>query len=155
LRTLEKSNYFKNSFLDERLRLFISFTFPIFEKYKDTLESKYEIDFNDMINSAAELIEKNNETLNYKYIIIDEYQDISYSRFNLIKTIREKSNAKLICVGDDWQSIYRFTGSDLNLFSDFGKYVGPFEKLLIEKTYRNSQSLINITSEFIKKNTIQ
>jgi DNA helicase-4 len=58
-------------------------------------------------------------------------------------------------VGDDWQSIYRFAGSDISLFSQFEKYVGKHEKLFIEQTYRNAQSLIDITSKYIQKNTKQ
>ena len=75
--------------------------------------------------------------------------------FNLIKEIRDLSGAKLVCVGDDWQSIYRFAGSDISLFSNFEKYVGKYEQLLIEQTYRNSQSLIDITSKYIQKNAKQ
>ena len=65
------------------------------------------------------------------------------------------SGARLICVGDDWQSIYRFAGSDISLFSNFEKYVGKYEQLFIEQTYRNSQSLIDITSKYIQKNKKQ
>ena len=66
--------------------------------------------------------------------------------------IRNLSGARLICVGDDWQSIYGFAGSDISLFSNFGKYVGKYKQLLIEQTYRNSQPLIDISSTFIQKN---
>src|SRR5690606_7285584 len=104
---------------------------------------------------ATELITQNKPTYTYKYIIIDEYQDISISRFNLIMEIRNLSGARLVCVGDDWQSIYRFAGSDISLFSNFGKYVGKHEQLLIEQTYRNSQPLIDISSTFIQKNSRQ
>ena len=145
----------KNSFMLERQELFLQFVLPILEKYDNTLKERNEIDFNDMINHATDLIKENTSTNSYKYIIIDEYQDISYSRFNLIREIRDLSGARLICVGDDWQSIYRFAGSDISLFSNFEKYVGKFELLLIEHTYRNSQSLIDITSDFIKKNPRQ
>ncbi|MCQ6507910.1 UvrD-helicase domain-containing protein, partial [Vibrio parahaemolyticus] len=85
---------------------------PILKKYDETLKEKREIDFNDMINQATNLIKVNTPEYTYQHIIIDEYQDISYARFNLIKEIRELSGARLICVGDDWQSIYRFAGSD-------------------------------------------
>lgn len=145
----------KNSFMLERQEMFLQFVLPILEKYDNTLKERNEIDFNDMINHATDLIKENTPTNSYKYIIIDEYQDISYSRFNLIREIRDLSAARLICVGDDWQSIYRFAGSDISLFSNFEKYVGKYELLLIEQTYRNSQSLIDITSDFIKKNPRQ
>lgn len=146
---------FKNKFMAERQEMFSQFVFPILEKYDEALHEKNEIDFNDMINRATDMINSNNTSSPYRYIIVDEYQDISVARFNLIKVIRERSGARLICVGDDWQSIYRFAGSDISLFSRFGRYVGKYEQLKIEQTYRNSQALIEITSKYIKKNPKQ
>lgn len=144
-----------SEFMLERQEIFLKFALPILKKYDNALKDLSEIDFNDMINQATELIKENKPEYTYKHIIIDEYQDISYSRFNLIKEIRELSGARLICVGDDWQSIYRFAGSDISLFSNFERYVGKCEKLFIEQTYRNSQSLIDITSNYIQKNKKQ
>jgi len=145
----------ESDFILERQKLFLQFVLPILEKYNTTLKHRNEIDFNDMINLATDIIKANKFDYSYNYIVIDEYQDISSSRFYLIKEIRELSKARLICVGDDWQSIYRFAGSDISLFSNFEKHVGKHEKLFIEQTYRNSQSLIDITSKFIQKNTKQ
>lgn len=145
----------ENPFKQERQELFLKFALPILKKYNDILQDKSEIDFNDMINRATDLVREQKPKYSYKHIIIDEYQDISYSRFNLIKQIREESGARLICVGDDWQSIYRFAGSDISLFSNFEKYVGKHEQLFIEQTYRNSQALIDITSKYIQKNSKQ
>ena len=99
-----------NKFMRERQQIFLRFAIPILKKYDHTLKEKSEIDFNDMINRATDLIKANKPEYTYQHIIIDEYQDISYSRFNLIKEIRELSGARLICVGDDWQSIYGFNG---------------------------------------------
>ncbi|WP_341222135.1 UvrD-helicase domain-containing protein [Polaribacter atrinae] len=147
-----KSN---NRFMYQRQQNFIAFALPILKKYDDMLESNNQIDFNDMINHATNLIKVNKPKYSYTHIIIDEYQDISYARFNLIKEIRDLSQARLICVGDDWQSIYRFAGSDISLFSNFENYVGKHEKLFIEQTYRNSQPLIDITSKYILKNASQ
>ncbi|WP_264564716.1 UvrD-helicase domain-containing protein [Flavobacterium sp. N3904] len=144
-----------NEFMYERQEIFLKFSLNILKKYDSKLKELNEIDFNDMINQATDLIKENNAYYTYKHIIIDEYQDISYSRFNLIKEIRELSGARLICVGDDWQSIYRFAGSDISLFSNFEKYVGKSEQLFIEQTYRNSQSLIDITAKYIQKNKKQ
>jgi DNA helicase-4 len=145
----------KNVFMLGRQEIFLKFALPILKKYDNTLNEKSEIDFNDMINQATDIVKEKKPNYTYQHIIIDEYQDISYSRFNLIKEIRELSGARLICVGDDWQSIYRFAGSDISLFSNFEKYVGKHEQLFIEQTYRNSQSLIDITSKYIQKNTKQ
>jgi DNA helicase-4 len=145
----------QSAFMHERQEMFLQFVLPILEKYDATLKERNEIDFNDMINKATDAIQSNHPKYTYEYIIIDEYQDISVSRFNLIKEIRDLSGGRLVCVGDDWQSIYRFAGSDISLFSNFEKYVGKYEKLLIEQTYRNSQNLIDITSKFIQKNDKQ
>jgi len=149
------SNLTKNRFLLERQKLFLQFVLPIIAKYDKTLKERNEIDFNDMINHATDIIKENKNPYKYQYIIVDEYQDISYARFNLIKEIRDLCGSRLVCVGDDWQSIYRFAGSDISLFSNFEKYVNKSEKLLIENTYRNSQALINISSKFIQKNPKQ
>lgn len=144
-----------NKFLDARRQLFLDFALPIIDKYNAVLSARGEIDFNDMINQAANLVRQKGAAKAYDYIIIDEYQDISAARFKLIMKIRQRSGARLVCVGDDWQSIYRFTGSDISLFSDFGKFVGEHEKLFIERTYRNSQQLINISAKFIQQNPQQ
>ncbi|KAF2328094.1 UvrD-helicase domain-containing protein [Flavobacterium ginsenosidimutans] len=152
---LSEKNKSQGDFMVERQEMFLQFTLPILEKYGQKLKERTEIDFNDMINKAAEAVKMNRPSYSYRYIIIDEYQDISFSRFNLIKEIRDLSGARLTCVGDDWQSIYRFAGSDVSLFSNFEKHVGKHEQLLIERTYRNSQSLIDISSKYIQKNPKQ
>ncbi len=145
----------ENEFMLKRQEIFLKFALQILKKYDETLKEKDEIDFNDMINQATEIIKAHRPEYEYSHIIIDEYQDISYARFNLINEIRKLSGARLICVGDDWQSIYRFAGSDISLFSNFEKYVGKYEQLFIEQTYRNSQSLIDITAKYIQKNDKQ
>lgn len=144
-----------NIFLRERSSIFLNIVKPIFIKYQEELKSSNQIDFNDMINLATDIVANGKADLNYKYIIIDEYQDISVSRFKLIKEIKNKTNAKVMCVGDDWQSIYRFAGSDIDLFTKFESYMGYYELLKIEKTYRNSQELINIAGKFVMKNQKQ
>ncbi|MBR6958590.1 MAG: UvrD-helicase domain-containing protein, partial [Erysipelotrichaceae bacterium] len=87
--------------------------------------------------------------------MVDEYQDISRQRFDLVTALKEVSDAKFIAVGDDWQSIYAFSGSDITLFTDFENKVGYAEKMIIRKTYRNSQEIIDIAGNFIQKNTSQ
>lgn len=139
----------------EKTKLFLKIVKDVYVKYSEYLLRKGKIDFNDMINLSSKFIQESSIKFNYKYIIVDEYQDISHSRFNLIKTIRDKTDSKIVCVGDDWQSIYRFAGSDISLFIDFKDYLGFTKELFIEKTYRNSQSLIDIAGKYIMKNPIQ
>ena len=138
----------------------IEFIEEVYEKYEEILEHQNKIDFEDIINKATEIIKKQdkqnaNRKINYKYIIIDEYQDISESRYNLIKNIAEKNNSKIIAVGDDWQCIYSFASANINLFTQFSSKVPYCEILKIENTYRNSQQLIDLAGEFIQKNPKQ
>lgn len=135
--------------------LLLEIVAPIYSAYCKTLADNHEIDFNDMINQATQYIQSNKYLHQYKYVIVDEYQDISMSRFNLIKSMRDQKFFRLFCVGDDWQSIYRFTGSDIGFILNFTKYWGPTEESRIETTYRFSRSLIEISGAFIMQNPKQ
>ena len=112
------------------------------------------IDYNEMIIQATNLI-KNHKYKNYKYIIIDEYQDISFIRYQLIKAIINQTKAKLLAVGDDWQSIYGFSGSRIDLFTNFKLYFPYSSIMYLVNTYRNSQKLLDYTTKFILKNPNQ
>ena len=127
----------------------------IYETYQQELKSKKEIDFSDMISLATKKVNKHGYPKMIKYIIIDEFQDTSLVRFNLIKAIINKTKSNLLVVGDDFQSIYRFTGCDLSLFVNFTKIFPNSKILKIESTYRNSQELIDIAGSFIMKNPNQ
>lgn len=150
-----RSAYAGDGYMYHRFQLFMTFTEPIMKEYQQHLRDANQVDFDDMINMASESIATNGMEDRYRYIIVDEYQDISKSRFGLIQAIRSYSDAKLMCVGDDWQSIYRFAGSDVSLFTRFEEHVGYAERLKIEQTYRNSQTLVDIASDFIEKNPSQ
>ena len=88
--------------------------------------------------------------------MVDEFQDISIDRYKFLQALRsDEPKTKLYCVGDDWQSIFRFAGSDMSLFYEFEKYFGYTELCKIETTYRFHQPLIDKSSEFILKNKEQ
>lgn len=149
------NNYKINHFLNVKgNKDLISIIIDIYCMYEEELKSTYSIDFNDMIILATDYV-KNNPIKKYKYIIVDEYQDTSYVRYLLLKEIINKTGAKIVCVGDDYQSIYRFNGCNLNMFLDFKKYFGYSKILKINNTYRNSQELIDIAGSFIMKNKRQ
>lgn len=128
---------------------------PIFATYERYLQENNEIDFSDMINIATEYVRSGKYINPYKFVIVDEYQDISKARFNLLAELRKSNDYSLFCVGDDWQSIYRFAGSDINYITQFEKYWGPTEVSRIETTYRFTKSLIEISGEFIMQNPLQ
>ena len=127
----------------------------IANKYDETLAKQGSIDFNDMINKATDYVTSGKYQNPYKYVIVDEYQDISKARFMLLKALRKSRFYDLFCVGDDWQSIYRFAGSDISFILEFEKYWGPAETSKIETTYRFSQTLSEISGRFIMKNPAQ
>lgn len=135
--------------------ILLSLLEPIFNAYDKYLSKHNEIDFNDMINQASEYVKQGKYINSYKYVIVDEYQDISKARFNLLNCLRKSSDYNLFCVGDDWQSIYRFAGSDIDFILNFSKHWGATEISKIETTYRFSQKLIEISSDFIMENPIQ
>ena len=117
----------------------------------------YGFDFSDMIYYANKYIERvgKNNRLNFEYIIIDEYQDISRDRYELTKKIATRNSAKIVAVGDDWQAIYGFSGSRVEYTYNFLKYFDGAKLFRITKTYRNSQSLVNYSGKFVMKNGVQ
>lgn len=151
-----KNTQTKDKFFYDRNALFIKIVKPIFEHYENHLKVRNEIDFSDMINKASEYIASGKHNRNFRYVIIDEFQDISIGRYQLVKAIKTRNPyCKLFCVGDDWQSIYRFSGSDISLFKEFENYFGFTVKSKIETTYRFHNPLISLSSEFIQKNPNQ
>lgn len=141
-----------------RTHLFLDIAEPVYHYYQKQLAVQNRIDFEDMINDAhfylAE-IERQQLELPYKYIIIDEFQDISRQRFNLTKRLSEITRAKVVAVGDDWQSVFAFSGSDIGLFTRFIELMGSGVEMKITHTYRNSQELIDIAGSFVQKNVAQ
>lgn len=138
--------------------LFLNILEKVYLYYERYLREKQAVDFEDMINESTRLLNNAKsvqEKINFKYVIVDEYQDISRQRFNLVKTLSEICDAKICVVGDDWQSIYAFSGSEVNLFTKFEEEMGYAKVLKIVNTYRNSQELIDIAGNFIQKNTSQ
>ena len=141
-----------------RTLLFLDIAEQVYHHYQSVLKQRNQIDFADMINDAhfyLQEIERQNATLPYKYIIIDEFQDIARQRFNLTKRLSQITQAKVVAVGDDWQSIYAFSGSDITLFTRFLELMGAGTELKITHTYRNSQELIDIAGGFVQRNTSQ
>lgn len=141
--------------LNHNDKVLLSLLEPIYLKYNEYLKNNNFIDFNDMINLSTNCIKENLFIHNYKYVIVDEYQDISHGRFNLLMSLRNQKFYKLFCVGDDWQSIYRFSGSDISLITNYEKYVGSSYITRIENTYRFSSFIADISSKFIMKNPNQ
>ena len=155
---LEQFDEFKHRTKNIRTKLFLDICRICYYEYQQKLDEQHCIDFEDMINESSELIRKKQiaqEQLDYKYIIVDEYQDISRQRYNLIREMSNLCEAKIMAVGDDWQSIYAFSGSVLPLFTRFCDEVGYGQELKITRTYRNAQEIIDIAGTFVQRNDAQ
>lgn len=152
--TLSEIDDLMNNNDDIRTKQFLKTIKPIYSYYQQVLESGNFIDFEDMIVKATELLKSNGfnfDNKNYRYLIIDEYQDISQPRFNLIKELADLFSCNIVAVGDDWQSIFSFAGSNVELFTKFKEEMGYAEVLKITNTYRNCQELIDVAGEFVQK----
>lgn len=117
----------------------------------------YKFDYSDLLYYANKYIENIsiNNDLNFEYIIIDEYQDISQYKYELAKKTVDRNHAKIYAVGDDWQSIYSFSGSRIEYTYNFKKYFKDAVLFKINRTYRNSQELLNVSGEFVMRNPDQ
>ena len=149
---------FERSNANVRTKLFLDICKECYLEYQKKLAQCNALDFQDMINDSARILREKQlakEVLDFKYIIVDEYQDISRQRFDLTKELSKLCDAKIIAVGDDWQSIYAFSGSDITLFTQFCSIMGYGKELKITKTYRNAQEVIDIAGNFVQKNESQ
>ena len=151
---LIKNNKLSNK--DQELnKSFLIITLNIYAKYLEELNSVLGIDFDFMITKSMNVVKDHGMYHQYKYIIIDEFQDTSIVRYQLIKEIINKTKAKIMCVGDDYQSIYAFSGCNLDLFINFQNYFNNSKIRYINKTYRNSYEVVDTSCHFIKKNPYQ
>ncbi len=156
--TLDDFYRFERTSANVRTKLFLDVCKACYLEYQRQLSERNAIDFQDMINDSAKILHEKqiaNGILDFKYIIVDEYQDISKQRFDLTKELSRVCNAKIIAVGDDWQSIYAFNGADVSLFTHFCSIMGYGQELKITKTYRNAQEVIDIAGNFVQKNEAQ
>lgn len=159
----KRSNYKLEEFMkiktdNDLLNKQIKVISDIYLNYESKLREKNLIDFEDMVNISYKVmpyVKEKNLGVDYKYIIIDEYQDVSMQRFNLTKRIEELFKSKIIAFGDDYQTIFGFSGSRIDLMTEFKNYLTDAKQIPIPNVYRNSQELIDVATKFINKNSKQ
>ncbi|RLI63895.1 MAG: hypothetical protein DRO88_08755 [Promethearchaeia archaeon] len=136
---------------------FFQLVIPIFEEYQSYLQQNSKIDFNDMVNNAIKyldnilLVDAIKPKIYYDMVFVDEFQDISPQRFKLLKKILELNiQARLFCVGDDWQAIYGFAGATNKYMIDIQRYFNDCSLNFLTRNYRNSSIILDYSSEIIK-----
>ena len=139
-----------------RAQAFLALFEPIFERYQELLSGQGQIDFHDMINKATKHVEAGRFLSPFRYILVDEFQDISPGRARLLKALLDQSpDAQLFAVGDDWQSIYRFAGSDIAIMREFGDHFGHTEQTYLETTFRCDDRIAEVATKFVLSNPAQ
>ena len=129
---------------------------PILIAYQHQLTAHDEIDFEDMINNALTYVQTGQFQSPWRYIMVDEFQDISAPRARLVKALRDNNqDCSVFAVGDDWQAIYRFSGADINLTTNFADYFGATTQSVLDVTFRFNNHIGQVATDFISKNPAQ
>ena len=148
--------------LGKRARAFLDVFAPVFEEYQKRLAGR--IDFEDMILRAARYAETGQYVSPFRHILVDEFQDISQSRARLVKALKaQHPDVRIFAVGDDWQSIFRFAGSDIHLMRQFGReFGGNFDGEVdvhrtvdLGRTFRSVDQIAYAARTFVLRNPDQ
>ena len=140
----------------EQVQAALSLLLPVVDDYQNLLAQQKQIDFDDMIGKALDYVKSGRFKSRWKFLLVDEFQDISDARARLVIYLRDSlPDASLFCVGDDWQAIYRFTGSDLQFTTDFSSRFGPTKVTPLDLTFRFNNSISDVASRFVLQNPKQ
>lgn len=139
----------------ERYRRFLEIAGPVFQAWDNALADERSIDFEDMLNMAAGLLEQGHYESPYELVMADEFQDASRARARLCRALVSQPGRHLFAVGDDWQSINRFAGADVSVMTGFREWIGHGQVLKLEQTFRCPQALCDVSSRFISRNPAQ
>jgi DNA helicase-4 len=140
----------------ERIRAFYKVAIPIAKKYISYCINKSYLDFNDLISTSISLFKNQPDIIHqfqnkYQYILVDEFQDVNNLQVELIKLLLT-DKTQLFCVGDDWQSIYGFRGSNVAYIVEFDKHFKDAEIIKLNLNYRSTQNIVGASNEVIKHN---
>lgn len=129
----------------------------ILRRYNDYLDRNNLVDFDDMIYDAIAAVEQHPDNYKNEYdqLLIDEFQDVSMSQLRLIRQFGGPDGARLFCVGDDWQSIYSFQGSEVEYFIEFEEHIGPAATTRLTANYRCPETVLAAGNELISNNPAQ
>ena len=140
----------------ERIRNFYELAIPIVKGFIDYCTNKSYLDFNDLISKSTSLFLNHDDVIQkyrnkFEYILVDEFQDVNNLQVGLIKLLLT-NKTQLFCVGDDWQSIYGFRGSNVNYIVEFEKHFDNAEIIKLNLNYRSTQNIVGASNEVIKHN---
>jgi len=129
---------------------------PLLKAWKSALKEEGAVDFSGLIHQAVNILDKGRFISPWKHILVDEFQDISPQRAELLAALRrQNSRTALFAVGDDWQAIYRFSGAEMALTTAFDTYFGEGDRCVLDTTYRFNQRIGEVASTFVQRNPFQ
>ena len=140
----------------ERIRVFYELAIPIISEYIAYTTNKSYLDFNDLISKTTSLLTNHEDVRQryldkFQYILVDEFQDVNNLQVELIRLLI-KPETQLFCVGDDWQSIYGFRGSNVEYIINFEKYFSNAQVIKLNQNYRSERNIVEASNEVIKYN---
>ena len=140
----------------ERVRNFYELAIPVVRKYLHYCTDKSYLDFNDLISRSTSLFQNHSDIANkykskYQYILVDEFQDVNNLQVELIKLLLT-DDTQLFCVGDDWQSIYGFRGSNVSYIVEFENHFTDAKTIKLNLNYRSTQNIVGASNEVIRHN---
>lgn len=143
----------------ERVRVFYNLASPILKGYAEYCVNKSYLDFDDLIVQTIKLLEENQEIRNayhkrFKYILVDEFQDVNSLQVKLLDLLLTPET-QLFCVGDDWQSIYGFRGSEVDYIVNFERHYKKSRVIKLDVNYRSTQTIVGASTEVIRNNKFQ
>lgn len=129
---------------------------PLLKAWKTALKEEGAVDFSGLIHQAINILDKGRFISPWKHILVDEFQDISPQRAELLAALRRQNRqTSLFAVGDDWQAIYRFSGAEMTLTTAFHHYFGEGECCVLDTTYRFNQRIGEVANTFVQRNPHQ
>jgi len=139
-----------------RTRTILSVFSRMLRAYETELQQRHEIDFHDMIRDGRQVLDNGQVPLRCRYVLVDEFQDVSPAKVRFLKAILDSvDQSRLFCVGDDWQSIYRFAGADVSVMTHFDDYLGFHKQIILPETFRFGSNIEDISSRFVLRNPYQ
>ena len=152
----KNKGYYPNEVIINKKDIFEKNILPIYKIYQQKLIDLNSCDFGDLILHVVKIFEKNEDirniySKNFKFILVDEYQDTNIIQSKWLNLLSEK-NKNICCVGDDDQSIYSWRGAEIRNFLEFDKVYKNTKIIRLEENYRSSQNILNVASNLIANN---
>jgi DNA helicase II / ATP-dependent DNA helicase PcrA len=152
----KNKGFYPNEVIINQKDIYEKTVLPIYKIYQQKLIELNCCDFGDLILHVVKLLEKNKDireiySKNFKYILVDEYQDTNFIQSKWLKLLSEK-NKNICCVGDDDQSIYSWRGAEIKNFLEFDKVYKDTKIIRLEENYRSSQNILSVASSLIANN---